>query len=56
MSHKCSVSGVQTPALIVKDCPECGEELEFFSTDKKVTCDKCGTLVTRDMVQSDLNK
>ena len=56
MSHKCSQSGVETPTLKVVDCPECGNELEFFSNDKKVACDKCGALVTREMVQNELNK
>ena len=31
-----------TPTLEVKICPECGVEIELFSTDVKRACPKCG--------------
>jgi hypothetical protein len=37
-----NISG--TPTLAVKHCPECGAEVELFSTDSQVTC-KCGFVV-----------
>ena len=48
MSHKCSVSGDMSQSLQIKECPECGEELEFFSKESKVKCDKCGAVVLRE--------
>lgn len=34
--------------LIHKTCPECGAEVEMFSTDTEVNCDHCGKLVFND--------
>lgn len=31
-----------------KDCPRCGDELEFFTGDSRVKCAKCSTIVLRD--------
>lgn len=31
--------------LTIKICPECGADVELFSIDKKVACDKCGFVV-----------
>ena len=36
------VSRLKVPTLEVKICPQCGEEIELFSTDVSVTCDNCG--------------
>ena len=36
----------KTPTLQILDCPKCGEELEMFSSDEKVTCPKCGFIVS----------
>ncbi|MDL2237658.1 hypothetical protein LJC56_07510 [Christensenellaceae bacterium OttesenSCG-928-K19] len=33
-----------TPTLEVKVCPECGAEIELFSTDVKRACPGCGFL------------
>ena len=48
MAHKCSVTGNSTPTLFVMDCPDCGEELEFFSNEKRTKCSKCGKVVNRE--------
>ena len=38
----------RTPTLKIKKCPECGEEVEIFSTDLRVQCDNCGFTVYND--------
>ncbi len=37
-----------TPTLDVKTCPQCGGEIELFSTDFKRTCQKCGFVAYND--------
>ena len=39
MLDKCpGTANMRTPTLKIKNCPECGEEIEIFSTDMKVNC------------------
>lgn len=38
-----------TPTLKVKKCPDCGSEVELFSTDVQRACDKCGFVVYNDI-------
>jgi DNA-directed RNA polymerase subunit RPC12/RpoP len=38
-----------TPTLAIKKCPECGSEVEIFSSDVKVKCRKCGFVVFNDV-------
>jgi ribosomal protein S27AE len=38
-----------TPTLAIKKCPECGSEVEIFSSDVKVRCQKCGFVVFNDI-------
>jgi len=46
MIEKCpGASSLRTPVLKIKKCPECGEEVEIFSTDVKVKCRNCGFVV-----------
>jgi hypothetical protein len=42
-----NISG--TPTLKIKSCPECGGEVEVFSTDLQVPCPKCGFVVYNDI-------
>jgi hypothetical protein len=37
-----------TPTLAIKKCPQCGEEVEVFSSDTSVPCSRCGFLVYND--------
>ena len=30
------------PTIVLKECPECGAEVELFSTDESAKCGKCG--------------
>ena len=38
-----NISG--TPTLKIKKCPDCGTEVELFSTDIQQTCTNCGFIV-----------
>jgi len=41
--------GLKTPTLDIKKCPECGAEVEMFSTDIERNCEKCGYTVYNDI-------
>lgn len=50
MFNKCpGTANLRTPTLKIKKCPECGEEVEIFSTDIKVKCGKCGFTIYNDL-------
>ncbi|HHT17783.1 MAG TPA: hypothetical protein GXZ77_08785 [Papillibacter sp.] len=40
---------LKTPTLDIKNCPECGAEVELFSIDTSVDCDNCGFTVYNDI-------
>jgi len=37
-----------TPDLKIKTCPECGNEIEIFSSDIQTQCDQCGFIAFND--------
>ncbi len=39
-----------TPTLEIRTCPQCGAEVEVFSTDASVKCDNCGFEVFNNKV------
>jgi len=39
----------KTPTLEFKQCPECGNMVEVFSTDSEVACENCGFIVHNDV-------
>ena len=41
--------GLGTPTLRIIKCPECGSDIELFSTDVKVACDTCGFIAYNDI-------
>jgi ribosomal protein S27E len=43
-------ANIRTPTLTIKKCPKCGEEIEIFSNDVSVTCQKCGFVVYNDIL------
>jgi len=46
MLFKCpGASNIRTPTINAKRCPQCGGEVELFSTDMKVDCPQCGQAV-----------
>ncbi len=49
MFNKCPGSLGGTPTLKIKKCPECGAEVELFSNDVQVRCDRCGFTVYNDL-------
>lgn len=38
----------RTPTIIEKTCPNCGAEIELFSIDTQMACEKCGFVVYND--------
>ena len=40
---------VKTPTLKIKKCPECGADVELFSIDVSLKCEKCGFTVYNDL-------
>lgn len=43
MIDKCpGAAAFRTPTIIIKKCPNCGDEVELFSSDMKVDCPGCG--------------
>ncbi len=50
MLDRCPGSAnLRTPTLSIKKCPECGHDVELFSSDTKVACDNCGFVVYNDI-------
>lgn len=46
MLNRCpGASSLRTPTLNIRNCPECGKEIEIFSTDRKAVCGSCGFVV-----------
>jgi ribosomal protein S27AE len=38
-----------TPTLTIKTCPQCGADVELFSIDLKMACDRCGFVVYNNL-------
>ncbi len=50
MAYECAGrSNFGTPTLRILKCPECGGEIELFSTDVKAVCERCGHEVFNDI-------
>ncbi|MFZ5649860.1 MAG: hypothetical protein ACOY4I_03255 [Bacillota bacterium] len=49
MLNRCPGSLAGTPTLKIKKCPECGSDVEIFSNDVKVECERCGFAVYNDV-------
>jgi transposase len=47
--HCPGAANLRTPTLTIKKCPQCGEEVEVFSNDVKVTCQNCGFTIYNDI-------
>ena len=49
MKFKCpGTCNNETPQLEIKICPECGNEIELFSIDTEMACEKCGFIAYND--------
>lgn len=40
----------KTPTLSIKTCPQCGSDVEVFSTDNEIECPNCGTMIYNDVI------
>jgi len=50
MFDRCpGAANIRTPKLSMKKCPQCGEEMELFSDDIRVTCSNCGFVIWNDI-------
>ena len=50
MLDKCpGVSTILQPTIKLKNCPQCGEQVELVSTDLKATCPQCGFVIYNDV-------
>ena len=50
MLDKCPGAAIiLNPTLVLKNCPECGEENELLSTEMKRKCSKCGFMIYNDV-------
>jgi len=45
MDRRCPGSDI---GISLRDCPQCGEEVELFTGESKAKCGNCGTLVYRE--------
>ena len=50
MFDKCpGAVGIRTPTIIIKECPECGREVEILSNEMQTKCTKCGFTIYNDL-------
>ena len=38
----------RTPTILDKKCPQCGQDIEMFSTDTEARCENCGFVAYND--------
>ena len=50
MFDKCpGAIGIRTPTIIIKNCPECGKEVETLSSEMQTRCSNCGFTIYNDL-------
>jgi hypothetical protein len=52
MTGKCPGQDSRNLKVSLHKCPGCGAEVELFSDENKIRCQRCGTLVQREQVPS----
>ena len=53
MFKKCpGVRDVLRPEIILRTCPACGDDVEFFSDETEVECSSCGRTLHREVSPS----
>jgi len=50
LGHCPGSANLRTPSLAVKQCPQCGAEVEVFSNDVSVACPGCDFTVYNDLL------
>lgn len=43
------------PQIIVRECPFCGGEIEFFEYETQLECPNCGRIVHRELTETCLS-
>jgi NADH pyrophosphatase NudC (nudix superfamily) len=52
MTSKCPGQDLRTLRVSLHKCPNCGAEVEMFSDEVKIKCQKCGKIVYREKMPS----
>lgn len=56
MFKRCpGVRSLVEPQIIVRECPFCGEKIEFFEHEMQLKCPKCGKIVHREPTENCLS-
>ena len=50
--HCPGIKSLVRPSIIVRTCPNCGEEVEFFEYETEQTCPNCGKVLHREATES----
>ncbi len=46
--HCPGIRSIVSPQIIIRECPFCGEEVEFFEYETQQECPSCGRIVYRE--------
>lgn len=56
MFKRCpGIRSLVEPQIIIRNCPFCGEEVEFFEYETQLQCPRCGKIVYREPTESCLS-
>lgn len=55
MEARCPGQDTRNLRVSLHKCPNCGNEVEIFSDEMKVKCNKCGNFVYGDQTPSCIN-
>jgi ribosomal protein S27AE len=50
MFSKCPGQDTRKLRVELHKCPKCGAEVEIFSDESRIKCQKCGTIVFREKI------
>jgi ribosomal protein S27AE len=49
MTYRCpGADNIRTPTIKTKICPNCGGEIDLFSSEMQAVCDRCGFVAYND--------
>jgi endogenous inhibitor of DNA gyrase (YacG/DUF329 family) len=56
MFKRCpGVRNLIEPHIIIRECPFCGERIEFFEYETQLKCSRCGKIVYREPTETCLS-